>query len=229
MHFKARFFAIIKQQMGFSIQKYWLTGVLPAFRDGISPLSATKSISMSPRYNAACGLTEDEVRTIAKAYLASTHDETQLDKELEIMKRWFSGHRFSPSGDGANVSLLYNPQLVFTRLETVSLQAGYVYPDPEFSLTHIASTLNAIKEEGDLNGYDLLPLLSGNLRANIAHEFGVPEVKLIGRSADSTWTLLYYFGIITHGQGKDLGIPNLTMRRLVCVLPYCPFRFLTCF
>jgi hypothetical protein len=87
---------MIKQAIGSSIiSKYWVTGVLLAFRDGFGnlPLFATSNISTSTWYHDVCGFTEDEVRTIAKAYLAPTHDEAELEKELVTMKRWFSGHR----------------------------------------------------------------------------------------------------------------------------------------
>jgi hypothetical protein len=76
--------------MGRVVHKYWLTGVLPAFRDGISPLTATEDISMWPEYNNACGLTEDKVRTIAKAYLSGD----ELEQELQTINSWYGGYKF---------------------------------------------------------------------------------------------------------------------------------------
>ena len=216
-HFRVRFFAIIRQSIGVSICKYWLTCVLPAFRDGFSPLTATQNISRSPQYNNARGFTGNEARAIAKAYLAATHDETELEKELEITKQRFSGHRFCPPQVAPDSPSLYNPQLVFTRLRTISRTAGHVHPDEVLNITHIASVLNAIKDDRDMNAHGLIQLLSANLRARIMTWFGVPELKRIGKSADITWTFLYYFGVITRGQGNVLLLPNLTMRHLVCV------------
>jgi hypothetical protein len=172
---------------------------------------------MLPQYHNACGLTENEVRTIAKAYLATTHDEAELNKELGAMKRWFNGHKFSPSGYDTDAPSLYNPQLVFNHLRTVTHKAGHVRLDEERNATNTASVLNAIKDDRDMNVHDLLQLLSGNLQGHIMTAFGVPELKGIGRRADITWTLLYYFGAITRGKGEELLIPNLTMRYLVRV------------
>jgi hypothetical protein len=178
---------------------------------------------MYPQYNNACGLEENEVRVIAKAYLTS-HTEAELDKELEIMKQWFNGHRFCPPEMAADAPSLYNPQLVFTHLRTLSRSSRHVHPDEELNATHTASVLNAIKEGGEVNTDHLLRLLSGELRANVLHVFGVPEVRCIGRKADITWTLLYHFGVITRGFNRTLVIPNLTMRQLVCVFLTFTFR-----
>jgi Predicted AAA-ATPase len=176
-----------------------------------------KNISMSPQYHNVCGLTENEVRTIAKAYLASTHDEVELDKELGTMKQRFNGHKFYPSGYNIDVPSLYDLQLVLTHLRTVSRKAGHVRLDEERNTTNTVSVLDAIKDDRDMNVHDLLQLLSGNLQGHIMTAFGVPEIKGIGRRADITWTLLYYFGVITRGKGEELLIPNLTMRYLVRV------------
>jgi Predicted AAA-ATPase len=192
---------------------------LPAFRDGSGnlPLYSTDNISTSTWYHDVCGLTENEVRTIAKAYLASTHDEAELEKELVTMKRWINGHRFYPSGYGTNVPSLYNPRRVFAHLRTVSGKAGHLHLDEELDTKHIASVLNAIKGGQHMNAHDLLQLLSGNLKGRITTWFGVSELKAMGKSAEITWSFLYYFGVVTRGQEKALITPNLTMRFLVRV------------
>jgi len=182
---------------------------------------------MSPHFNNACGLTEDEVHTIAKAYLASTHSEDELARELETMKQWFNGYQFCPSGGRTAIPTLYNPQLVFTHLRTVGRKAGHMRPDEEVNATHTATVLNAIRADGDLNVHGLLPLLSGRVRATIMTGFGAPEVQQIGQRADITWTLLYYFGVITRGEGDGLRIPNHTMRNLVCICLSVSLRFLS--
>ena len=90
---KTGFFAIMKQACARGlVQKYWLTGVLPAFRDAISPLIESKVISTLPEYNGLCGLTDAEVRTIAKTYLV-------------ILPTWMENFRRSSGGPTAIGSL----------------------------------------------------------------------------------------------------------------------------
>jgi hypothetical protein len=141
--FKTQFFAIIKQATGMVVQKYWLTGVLPAFRDGISPLTATSVISMLPKFNGVRGLTDDEVRSIATTYLASTHRGADLERELQDMKRWYNGYKFSVSHDNS-APTLYNPQLVFTHLRRLRGKSR-VEPIDEANSTHSANVLEAIR------------------------------------------------------------------------------------
>ena len=62
----AEFFAVIKGSCGTAVDKYWITGVLPAFRDGISPLSAMDIISFDKQYNSLCGFTENDVKAIVE-------------------------------------------------------------------------------------------------------------------------------------------------------------------
>jgi len=51
---------------------------------------------------------------------------------------------------------------------------------------------------------NLLSLLSRTVQNNIMTGFGAPEVQQIGQHVDIMWTLLYYFRVITHGEGKEL-------------------------
>ena len=94
--FKTRFFAILKKYCSCVIQKYWITGVLFAFWDGISLLCATNLISDSPLYNGVCGLTEGEVFLITKKYLGEVVGDN-LDMVLEEIKRQYSGYKFCSS------------------------------------------------------------------------------------------------------------------------------------
>jgi hypothetical protein len=118
--FKTRFFAVIKRACGYAVAKYWLTGVLPAFRDGISPLSATDVISAQSEYHGLCGLTEAEVRSVVTACLP-TFTDADLEDILARMKDWLGGYRFCPDGPGtSSLPLLYNPQLLFSHLRTIT-------------------------------------------------------------------------------------------------------------
>jgi hypothetical protein len=95
--FKASFFQILKDAISTGIvMKYWLTGVLPAFRDGISPLLAVEVISDKPQYHGLCGLTDTEVQTIAETYLSSSPLLRDIHSVMHTLRHWHNGYRFHP-------------------------------------------------------------------------------------------------------------------------------------
>jgi hypothetical protein len=225
--FKTQFFAVMKQAMGSIVKKYWLTGVLPAFRDGISPLSATRIISTLPEYNGVCGLTEDEVYTIAKTYLASTHTAVQLDAVFQDLKRWYNGYRFSCSSRD-KLPTQYNPQLVFTHLR--ALQGNYgINPFEEVNAIHTATVLEAIGTDPELPFEEFyLSAVAGKLEMEVMTEFGAAELRQVGKHKKITGSLLYYFGVFTYGkERRGLRIPNVTMQHLVRLYNSIPFLYVS--
>jgi hypothetical protein len=212
--FKTQFFAVMKQMMGVVVRKYWLTGVLPAFRDGISPLTATSVISTLPQYHGLCGLTMEEVGAIATKYLASTHTSIQIKGALALMKSWYNGYLFSPPGH-LELSRLFNPQLVFTHLRAVSLRSAWLNPRTEANAAHSAFVLSVITGRG-IKPPDLIPVLTGNLEVTIMNEFGLRELRGLDEDHNLTWSLLYYLGVITHNDDSpSMCLPNASMRFLV--------------
>jgi hypothetical protein len=211
---KSQFFAIVKAASSDVIQKYWLTGVLPVFRDAISPLSATYIILRLPQYNGCCGLTEDEVQTITTNYLASTHSDDNIAKEVQEIKLWYGGYSFYPSGYASSSSTLYDPRLVFAHLCAAKFGPHAV---DEYNTIHLANLLKAISTHSDVTINDLLSLLSGGLNARMATDFGAYDLQQVGTNAKITWSILYYYGVITQGRRSDeLRIPNRSMSALVC-------------
>ena len=75
--FKLNFFAPLKEACGnlstggqnAIISKYFLTGVTPAFRSGISPLTAVSIVSHYRKLHGMCGFTDKEVKAIVQYYL----------------------------------------------------------------------------------------------------------------------------------------------------------------
>jgi hypothetical protein len=124
--FETRFFSVIKGALGKPIVKYWVTGVLPAFRDVFSPLHANTIVSRFPRFNGVCGLTEDEVEAVANEYLQRSHSPEEIAAVLRELKLWYNGYMFSHSEDKSASSALYNPQQVFTHLRNVHDGSGNV-------------------------------------------------------------------------------------------------------
>ena len=173
--FKTEFFTVMKRACGNVIKKYWLTGVLPVFREGNSPLTTTEIISMQPQFRGVCGLTEKEVQTIAENYLCPRFTPDELLRALQEMKRGYNGYQFSPQGMNTPETL-YNPQLVFIHLHNLLLCGSAVHPVDDANATHCDTVLKAIKTGGDVTVHDLLTLMSGNVRATVMTEFGVSEL-----------------------------------------------------
>lgn len=213
--FNASFFAVMKQATCTVVDKYWVTGVLPVFRDGVSPLNATTIISDKPGYNALCGLTDTEVRDIAQVYLKSTPQ--KLEDVLVQLKRWYNGYLFYAREKGPSVESLYNPQLVFSHLRGVAHDEVEILPLEEINAVHSSSVLEAIPDTGDaslLRSY--LNIVQNKIKPSVAHQFGAVEARQRDKNPPTTWALLYYLGILTHDEdGSHLKCPNMTMTNVI--------------
>jgi hypothetical protein len=215
--FNTNFFAVIKDTSEDDIiDKYWLTGVLPAFRDGVSPLIATHIISDNPEYHGICGLTDAEVRTITTAYLGPT----VVDNAMKVLQKWYDGYQFCRPDDPTPDSL-YNPQLVFAHLMDMrsrgETQRSNYEPKDEIEAMHSNNVIQAMPQKGDVSFLDMfLRAASGNLDEKVHHSFSARE---LGDHESCPWitpTLLYFFGIFSYQKGfNGLKIPNHTMRQLV--------------
>jgi hypothetical protein len=217
--FKTQFFAILKQATSSNtILKYWITGVLPVFRDGISPLAATEILSRDAEYHGLCGLTDSEVQTIAQAYLSPVLEPQAVEDAVKTLRIWYNGYLFSPPKSAPRLDTLYNPQLVFTHLRGLAkLVTSNLDPQDEIEAPHIARVLNAIPNDGNDSFVDMfVRVTSGKLEADVQHEFGVDEVRQVGSNARITRSLLYFLGVFTCvEEGDFLKVPNQTMRRAV--------------
>lgn len=215
--FKASFFAVMKVATSTVVDKYWITGVLPVFRDGISPLNATQIISDKPGYNGLCGLTDTEVREIAQFYLPSSDQQRGPDTVVEELKRWYNGYLFCPQNNTSSVDTLYNPQLVFNHLRGVANKEVRLAPLEEIASIHTSSILGAIPDTGEASYFGTyLSMIAKTVKTEVAHQFGAAEVRRRGNNPSMTWTLLYFLGVLTHsGDGLHLKVPNVTMINVV--------------
>ena len=99
-----------------TVQKYWLTGVVPSFRPGISPLSvpAVKDISLDPSFHGLRGFMDAEVRTTATTYLSPHMESDPIAMAVKGLRGRYGGHRFC---GGQPVEPLHNPQHVIEHLK----------------------------------------------------------------------------------------------------------------
>ncbi|TDL23078.1 DUF1703-domain-containing protein [Rickenella mellea] len=189
---KTRFFAIMKKYICLPIKKYWLTGLIPAFRDYFSPLLATWNISMTGSFHGLCGLTEDELKVITETYLASDFSAVQIKAALQNVKRSCRGFKFASNQTSPSIVKLYYPHQVFTHLWTMrtdsTIELGGIGHDPTRSIA-------------GLNISTCLPLMTNAMyeRHYILEGFGAEVVSDIGTDVEITWSMLYYFGVLTYG------------------------------
>src|SRR5438552_2162348 len=140
---KPEFFGVIKRFCGTAVAKYWLTGVLPAFRDGISPLSATRVISFDEEYSSLCGFTEKDVKAIIERALSHCSKNDQ-EKILINLKNWYNGYKFSPArNDSHDIPSMYNPQLVFVHLQKMISHSEQWHHSDEANAVHSATVLSS--------------------------------------------------------------------------------------
>ena len=93
--FKSEFFQVLKDATSKDIvTKYWLTGVVPTFREGTSPLAAVDIISDNPESHGLCGFTDSEVQTITETYLSSSHLSCEIHSMMHTLRQWHNGYRF---------------------------------------------------------------------------------------------------------------------------------------
>jgi Predicted AAA-ATPase len=190
---KSEFFAVIKEFCGKSVKKYWLTGVIPAFRDASSPLTATEVISFRLQYQSLCGFTQEDVNAMVTRALP----ESERASALDSLKRWYSGYMFTPH-DSEN-SILYNPQQVFLYLRKCISGWAPLSCTDEANTVKTRKALSIVGEIGPVTTYDLASMLFTKASANILSELSFVELMQEHEmlSWDMAWSLLYYRGIVT--------------------------------
>lgn len=220
--FNTCLFAVLKRGCSggdtHAISKYFLTGVLPAFRSMMSPLIATEIISMRPEYHGICGFTADQVKIFVRTYLGSSNSsDTELDHICWVMQRYYSGYRFAgPSKD--QLEPLSNPQLIYHFLSSFKSH-GLVSNPGESPAVHITKILKSIADTGDFSvESDIIQLMStGFLRSSIANHFEYEDLlAVLGSDRVTTLSLLLYLGVLTRdAMGDQLRIPNEVMKSQV--------------
>jgi Predicted AAA-ATPase len=219
----SEFFAVIRQFCGKSVAKYWITGRLPAFRDGMSPLTATRLISFQEQYQSLCGFTQEDLDAIVTRAMRDFPENERISI-LAFLKRWYNGYMFSPTLSGSENLLLYNPQVIYALLKKIVHGPTPLYCIGLAGTMHSATLLSIIGEPGLVTISDFIRMLYSKANAGILSEFSFAELmqeqnKL---SKDVIWSLLYYVGIVTfcedsdhQGETRSLRVPNATLARLV--------------
>ncbi|RUS34283.1 hypothetical protein BC938DRAFT_481471 [Jimgerdemannia flammicorona] len=214
--FKESFFAVLKEgcgtmgDCGAIISKFFVTGVTPAFREGISPLQETDIISGRHELHGICGFTEDEVSVLVQCYLRK--DEKDAEPIVDTMRRLYNGYHFANSAGDMNTPGLYNPQLVFHFLRELASHGSVSKPN-EATVVHSMHILKYIADIGEFSVDNLIELItSGSVDTEIVSQFGFVELLNFGKKKNLCWSLLLYLGILTRGSNGRLKIPNDVMK-----------------
>jgi hypothetical protein len=203
---KSEFFAVIKKSCGVSVAKYWLTGVLPAFRDGISPLTATNVISFNEQYHSLCGLTQEDVNAIVKQallkneralpergqdfleckqdFLESEQDLLEIEQALLESEQAYILDSLKRWYNGymfsPTMSSSKNSTLYNPQLVFVHLQNAVSHQAlchiNEANAVHTAIVLSVVGETGPVTISDLIDMLYANANASILTEFSFIEL-----------------------------------------------------
>ena len=210
------FFNRVKAGTYSSIKRCFITGVSPVTMDDLtSGFNIGTNYSLTPKFNAMMGFTEDEVREMLTYYSTKAPFHHTVDELIELMKPWYDNYCFAQ--ECYDQPTLYNSNMVLYFVKNYidnngkaprnmiesNIRIDYeklrmlIRKDKEFA--HDASIIQTLVSQG---------YITGELKD------GFPAANIV--DSDNFVILLYYFGMLTVSgtyKGKTkLIIPNQVVR-----------------
>ena len=210
------FFNRVKAGTYSSIKRCFITGVSPVTMDDLtSGFNIGTNYSLTPKFNAMTGFTEDEVREMLTYYSTKAPFHHTVDELIELMKPWYDNYCFAQ--ECYDQPTLYNSNMVLYFVKNYidnngkaprnmiesNIRIDYeklrmlIRKDKEFA--HDASIIQTLVSQG---------YITGELKD------GFPAANIV--DSDNFVSLLYYFGMLTVSgtyKGKTkLIIPNQVVR-----------------
>ena len=210
------FFNRVKAGTYSSIKRCFITGVSPVTMDDLtSGFNIGTNYSLTPKFNAMMGFTEDEVREMLTYYSTKAPFHHTVDELIELMKPWYDNYCFAQ--ECYDQPTLYNSNMVLYFVKNYidnngkaprnmiesNIRIDYeklrmlIRKDKEFA--HDASIIQTLVSQG---------YITGELKD------GFPAANIV--DSDNFVSLLYYFGMLTVSgtyKGKTkLIIPNQVAR-----------------
>lgn len=210
------FFNRVKAGTYSSIKRCFITGVSPVTMDDLtSGFNIGTNYSLTPKFNAMMGFTEDEVREMLTYYSTKAPFHHTIDELIELMKPWYDNYCFAQ--ECYDQPTLYNSNMVLYFVKNYidnngkaprnmiesNIRIDYeklrmlIRKDKEFA--HDASIIQTLVSQG---------YITGELKD------GFPAANIV--DSDNFVSLLYYFGMLTVSgtyKGKTkLIIPNQVVR-----------------
>lgn len=210
------FFNRVKAGTYSSIKRCFITGVSPVTMDDLtSGFNIGTNYSLTPKFNAMMGFTEDEVREMLTYYSTKAPFHHTVGELIELMKPWYDNYCFAQ--ECYDQPTLYNSNMVLYFVKNYidnngkaprnmiesNIRIDYeklrmlIRKDKEFA--HDASIIQTLVSQG---------YITGELKD------GFPAANIV--DSDNFVSLLYYFGMLTVSgtyKGKTkLIIPNQVVR-----------------
>lgn len=210
------FFNRVKAGTYSSIKRCFITGVSPVTMDDLtSGFNIGTNYSLTPKFNAMMGFTEDEVREMLTYYSTKAPFHHTVDELIELIKPWYDNYCFAQ--ECYDQPTLYNSNMVLYFVKNYidnngkaprnmiesNIRIDYeklrmlIRKDKEFA--HDASIIQTLVSQG---------YITGELKD------GFPAANIV--DSDNFVSLLYYFGMLTVSgtyKGKTkLIIPNQVVR-----------------
>ena len=210
------FFNRVKAGTYSSIKRCFITGVSPVTMDDLtSGFNIGTNYSLTQKFNAMMGFTEDEVREMLTYYSTKAPFHHTVDELIELMKPWYDNYCFAQ--ECYDQPTLYNSNMVLYFVKNYidnngkaprnmiesNIRIDYeklrmlIRKDKEFA--HDASIIQTLVSQG---------YITGELKD------GFPAANIV--DSDNFVSLLYYFGMLTVSgtyKGKTkLIIPNQVVR-----------------
>ena len=219
--FKTLFKVIKASATESKISRVFITGVSPVvLSDMTSGYNVATSIYLDERFNALCGVTQDELALLLQQILqAHQQDNSKVADILDVMRRFYNGYRFC---EVLTLPLLYNPTLSFYFLRHYQ-QKGDM---PRQMLDgNLAMDAGRIRYIANLPvGAAVIDQILDETRTTplrqLETRFGVEQLQRVQHDPTYMLSLLYFFGVLTiadvDGMGRlVLAIPNLVIRGLI--------------
>jgi hypothetical protein len=202
------------------ISRVFITGVSPVvLSDMTSGYNVATSIYLDERFNALCGITQEELTQLLTQILpAKQQDLAKVAPILDVMRRFYNGYRFC---ENLALPLIYNPTLSFYFLRHYQDQGDMPRQMLDGNLAMDAGRIRYIAKlpTGATVIEAMLDETHATTLMQLETQFGVEQLQRVQHDPAYMLSLLYFFGVLTiadvDGMGRlVLAIPNLVIRGL---------------
>lgn len=202
------------------ISRVFITGVSPmVLSDMTSGYNVATSIYLDERFNALCGVTQDELALLLQQILPDhQQDISRVTEILDVMRRFYNGYRFC---EVLALPLIYNPTLSFYFLRHYQQNGEMPRQMLDGNLAMDAGRIRYIANlpVGGAVIDQILDETRNTPLRQLETRFGVEQLQRVQNDPAYMLSLLYFFGVLTiadvDGMGRlVLAIPNLVIRGL---------------
>lgn len=213
-----KFFNIIKANTRDVIERCFITGVSPVTMDDLtSGFNIATNYSTSPEFNALVGFTEEEVRTILGYYQEATGVfKHSIDELIGIMAPYYDHYCFAKSLYGEET--LYNSNMVLYFVNNYIRSKGQIPEDmidENIRVDYNKLRMLMYKDGGAEAEQSAIQTIvkQGYILGDVKKYFPAYNIG----DAENFVSLLFYFGMLTHGERDERGrsklvVPNHVVR-----------------